>query len=113
MRQVPNLQIPSARESTADLRSSNMVSNVKAVFSKFVFRFLPGLLGFCNCLKAAETNLPALNLIGAKRPVVIGHRGYCQFAPESTLPSFKLAVAAGPDLVELDYYHTKDVQLIL
>jgi glycerophosphoryl diester phosphodiesterase len=64
-------------------------------------------------MKAADTNLPALNLILAKRPLVIGHRGYCQFAPENTLPSFKLAMAAGADLVELDYYHTKDGQLVV
>src|SRR5207247_7937741 len=38
---------------------------------------------------ASETNLPALQLIGSRRPLVIGHRGYCQFAPENTLPPFK------------------------
>jgi glycerophosphoryl diester phosphodiesterase len=64
-------------------------------------------------MKAADTNLPALNLITAKRPLVIGHRGYCQIAPENTLPSFNLAKTAGADLVELDYYHTKDNQLIV
>src|SRR5438034_7245043 len=64
-------------------------------------------------MKATETNLPALKLIAAKRPLVIGHRGYCQVAPENTLPSFKLAMAAGADLVELDYYHTKDGQLVV
>lgn len=61
----------------------------------------------------ADTNLPALNLIASKRPLVIGHRGYSQFAPENTLPSFKLAMAAGADLVELDYHHTKDGKLIV
>ncbi len=64
-------------------------------------------------MKASETNLPALKLIAGKRPLVIGHRGYCQFAPENTLPSFKLAMAAGADLVELDYYHSKDGKLVV
>jgi glycerophosphoryl diester phosphodiesterase len=64
-------------------------------------------------MSASESNLPALKLIAAQRPLVIGHRGYCQFAPENTLPSFKLAMAAGADLVELDYYHTKDGKLIV
>ncbi len=64
-------------------------------------------------LNAADMNLPALNLVSSQRPLVIGHRGYCQFAPENTLPSFKLAMAAGADLVELDYYHTKDGKLIV
>ncbi len=64
-------------------------------------------------MKALETNLPAMRLIATKRPLVIGHRGYCQFAPENTLPSFKLAMAAGADLVELDYYHSKDGKLVV
>src|SRR6266850_3726438 len=61
----------------------------------------------------ADTNISALNLIASKRPLVIGHRGSCQVAPENTLPSFKLAMAAGADLVELDYHHTKDGKLVV
>src|SRR3954462_12559481 len=68
---------------------------------------------FAFTMSGAQTNLPALSLVAAKRPLVIGHRGYCQFAPENTLPSFKLAAAAGADFVELDYYHTRDGQLIV
>lgn len=59
------------------------------------------------------TTLPVLTLLGSRRPLVIGHRGDCWFAPENTLPSFKLAIAAGADLVELDYHHTRDGQLIV
>lgn len=51
---------------------------------------------------------PAEQLLLIGRPLVIGHRGFCQIAPENTLPSFKLAKSAGADLVELDYHHTKD-----
>ena len=64
-------------------------------------------------VNAVETNLPALKLLASQRPLVIGHRGYCQFAPENTLPSFKMAMAAGADLVELDYYPTLDGKLIV
>src|SRR3954468_17714330 len=64
-------------------------------------------------MHAQDTNSPALKLINAGRPLVIGHRGYSQFAPENTLPSFKLAMAAGADLVELDYYPSKDGQMIV
>jgi len=64
-------------------------------------------------LNAADMNLPALKLVNSQRPLVIGHRGYSQFAPENTLPSFKLAMAAAADFVELDYYHTKDGKLIV
>jgi glycerophosphoryl diester phosphodiesterase len=58
-------------------------------------------------------DLAAPRLIASRKPLVIGHRGYCQLAPENTLPSFELAIAAGADLVELDYHHSKDGQLIV
>ncbi len=64
-------------------------------------------------MKAAETDAPAVKLLNAKRTLVIGHRGYPQFAPENTMPSWKLALEAGADMAELDYYHTKDGQLIV
>src|SRR6185436_15863255 len=86
---------------------------------KNLFRRLAATLSLCSvsmfAMKSsgADTNLPALRLLASSRPLVIGHRGYCQFAPENTLPSFKMALAAGADLVELDYYHTKDGQLIV
>jgi glycerophosphoryl diester phosphodiesterase len=35
-------------------------------------------------------------------PLVIGHRGAAALAPENTIASFRAAVAAGVDLVELD-----------
>ena len=59
-------------------------------------------------MNAAEPDTPAVRLLNAKRPLIIGHRGYPQFAPENTLPSFQLAIEAGADLVELDYYHSRD-----
>ena len=55
----------------------------------------------------------AEKLLALKRPLVIGHRGYSHLAPENTMPAFKLAKAAGADLVELDYHHTKDNQMIV
>lgn len=71
---------------------------------------LLGLALVANLLAmyASETGSPAETLINLPRPLVIGHRGYNQIAPENTLPSFKLAKMAGADLVELDYHHTKD-----
>ena len=70
------------------------------------------VLGALN-LNAAEETMPALKLVASQRPLVIAHRGYCQFAPENTLPSFKLALAAGADLVELDYHYTQDGKLVV
>jgi glycerophosphoryl diester phosphodiesterase len=95
----------------SELAFSGLHYQGKAVSLKCAYYLLLMLFGFS--MRAADTNLPALNLMVAKRPLVIGHRGYCQFAPENTLPSFKLAVTAGADLVELDYHHSKDGQLIV
>ncbi len=51
---------------------------------------------------------PVLQLLGLKRPLVIAHRGDSAAAPENTLPAFAQALTAGADLVELDYYHSRD-----
>jgi glycerophosphoryl diester phosphodiesterase len=59
-------------------------------------------------MKKSELVLPALKLLSGNTPLVIGHRGYCALAPENTLPSFKLALEAGADLIELDYHHSND-----
>jgi glycerophosphoryl diester phosphodiesterase len=50
----------------------------------------------------------AVALLGMARPLVIAHRGYSAFAPENTRSAFQLGLAAGADLVELDYHHTQD-----
>src|SRR5215831_15487456 len=58
-------------------------------------------------------NSSVLSLITAQRPLVIAHRGFSQVAPENTLPSFRLALATGVDLVELDIHQTKDGELVV
>jgi glycerophosphoryl diester phosphodiesterase len=67
---------------------------------------------FCVALsggmKTRADESVAERLLNEKRPLVIGHRGFSMVAPENTLASFELAIAAGADLVELDYYHAKD-----
>lgn len=40
--------------------------------------------------------------------LVIAHRGSPREAPENTLPSFMAALEAGPDYIELDYFHSSD-----
>jgi glycerophosphoryl diester phosphodiesterase len=68
---------------------------------------------FASSLHAGDAGSPAEELLNATHPLVIGHRGFCSIAPENTLPSFKLAKTAGADMVELDYHHTKDGELIV
>lgn len=59
-------------------------------------------------LAAQDMKAPALQLVTGSRPLIIAHRGYSSAAPENTLASFKLAMKAGADFVELDTYHSKD-----
>ena len=61
----------------------------------------------------SEQKSPAEELISSNRTLVIAHRGYCQVAPENTLPAFDLAMIAGADLVELDYHHSSDNKLVV
>jgi glycerophosphoryl diester phosphodiesterase len=49
-----------------------------------------------------------LGIMEKQRPLIIAHRGYSELAPENTLPAFELAIAAGADLVELDYRESKN-----
>jgi glycerophosphoryl diester phosphodiesterase len=79
-------------------------------------RFLVALIGsflVISAGQAASTNTPAERLLHSNRPLVIAHRGYSAVAPENTLPAFERAVAAGADLVELDYYHSRDGALVV
>ncbi|NLH74904.1 MAG: hypothetical protein GX456_17785 [Verrucomicrobia bacterium] len=76
--------------------------------------FLAIGIGFSAVSAAsAQDASAALRLVHSARPLVIAHRGYCEFAPENTLPSFDLAIRAGADLVELDYHHSKEGQPIV
>ena len=44
---------------------------------------------------------------------MIAHRGFSHVAPENTPASFRLALATGVDLVELDIHQTKDGELVV
>lgn len=59
-------------------------------------------------MPAAIAQTPAEDLLSLDRPLVIAHRGYSMIAPENTIPAFELGNLAGADMVELDYYVSKD-----
>jgi glycerophosphoryl diester phosphodiesterase len=48
-----------------------------------------------------------------KRPLIIGHRGASGERPESTLASFRLAIAEGADFIEPDLVLTKDGHFVV
>jgi glycerophosphoryl diester phosphodiesterase len=47
------------------------------------------------------------------RPLLVGHRGAMDVAPENTMPAFEAGLAGGADLLELDVQLTADEQVIL
>ena len=82
-------------------------------FTKFLihsFAFASMLLLVAGGIAAPS---PAEKLLESPRPLVIAHRGYSAMAPENTLLSFERGVASGADMVELDYHHSKDGQLVV
>lgn len=80
---------------------------------KFLLPFTFGMLAVSATLTSALAQASAERLLQERRPLVIGHRGFPAAAPENTLPSFQLALAARADLTELDYHHTKDGELVV
>lgn len=68
---------------------------------------------FLVAVGAFAAPTPAEKLLESSRPLVIAHRGYSAMAPENTLLSFERGVASGADMVELDYHHSKDGQLVV
>lgn len=51
---------------------------------------------------------PSPNTSAGQTPLIIGHRGYPEVAPENTLPSFARAIEAGADMIELDAQVSRD-----
>jgi glycerophosphoryl diester phosphodiesterase len=76
-------------------------------------------LGATAAAAAALSALPAraaapdLHQGFRKKPLIIGHRGASGERPESTLMSFRLAIAEGADVIEPDLVLTKDGHLML
>jgi len=55
----------------------------------------------------------SLDLTRFASPLLIGHRGYPARYPENTLASFKGAMEAGCDMIELDVTLTKDRKVVV
>ena len=47
------------------------------------------------------------------RPLLVGHRGAMDVAPENTFPAFKAGLAGGADILELDVQRTADNHIIV
>jgi len=70
-------------------------------------------LGATAAAAAALTALPASAQGFKKKPLIIGHRGASGERPESTLMSFRLAIAEGADFIEPDLVLTKDGHFVV
>ncbi len=60
------------------------------------------------CGLGAATKGRAQQVVFQKSPIVIAHRGDSATHPENTLPAFRSAIEAKADMIELDYYHSRD-----
>jgi glycerophosphoryl diester phosphodiesterase len=61
----------------------------------------------------AWADAPNLHQGFKKTPIIIGHRGASGERPESTLMSFRLAIAEGADVIEPDLVLTKDGHFVV
>jgi glycerophosphoryl diester phosphodiesterase len=89
----------SGRQDARPLRQAGRLTLPKN-FPNVVVRF--SLAAFTMPSKTAN------DVLRSSTPLLIGHRGCCALAPENTIPSFKLALEAGVDLIELDYHQSSD-----
>ena len=66
-------------------------------------------------LASAQVRVGSLaqQMVSAPKVLVIAHRGASAKAPENTIPAFAAALKAKADLVELDYYHSKDNEQVV
>jgi len=63
-------------------------------------------------LKAAFIVFLLIAVHLAADPLIVAHRGASDYAPENTIPAFKLAWEHGADAIEGDFYLTKDGKIV-
>jgi glycerophosphoryl diester phosphodiesterase len=61
-----------------------------------------------SCKLKAAAKGRAQQVVFRDSPIVIAHRGDSATHPENTLPAFRSAIEAKADMIELDYYHSRD-----
>jgi glycerophosphoryl diester phosphodiesterase len=61
-----------------------------------------------TCELRAAAQGQAQQVVFQDSPIVIAHRGDSATYPENTLPAFRSAIEAKADMIELDYYHSRD-----
>ena len=66
------------------------------------------MLRLALAILALGASIPPMNA----RPLIVGHRGSPNAAPENTLPSFQLAWQQGADAIEGDFHLTSDRQIV-
>ena len=77
--------------------------------------FIIGLSGgfIMACAQLKTTPEPGAVWRGKYPITVTAHRGFSGENPENTLASFRAAIAAGADMVELDVHLTRDNELVV
>ena len=82
---------------------------VLAILKRSLHSALAVLLIFSYATTAQQQTQDA----PSAKKIVIAHRGASAYAPENTLPAFRLAFEMGADIIEYDLQVTKDKQLVV
>jgi glycerophosphoryl diester phosphodiesterase len=78
----------------------------------FIIFLYGGFIMACAQMKTAPP--AADDAWRGKYPIIVtAHRGFSGEYPENTLASFRAAIAAGADMVELDVHLTRDSELVV
>ena len=76
------------------------------------------MLRFITCVAIAAIAIGAAAVVAqgtaqpARKPWLVAHRGASAYAPENTVPAFRLAADQGATFVEFDVQLTKDRQIV-
>ena len=101
------------------MRSGKLNVNTRvielATFLTAIFLCLPASQkGVAEIIAKENANPPIRQSESFDDPdtIIVAHRGASKYAPENTIPSFKLAWEQGADAIEGDFYLTKDGEIV-
>lgn len=101
------------------MRSGKLNVNTRAIelatfFTAIFFCLLTSQKGLAE-ITVEENASPPIRQSGSVNepdPIIVAHRGASKYAPENTIPAFKLAWEQGADAIEGDFYLTKDGEIV-
>lgn len=101
------------------MRSGKLNVNTRAIelatfFTAIFFCLLTSQKGLAEITTKENANPPIRQSesVNEPDPIIVAHRGASKYAPENTIPAFKLAWEQGADAIEGDFQLTKDGAIV-